>query len=109
MNAKSKIFFLVSFKDPKENKAITLKVTDIQDSNLGLSFIRLSGFIFDESGLVIDPEEERLKARFEEVKSLHISIYSILSVTEMGAENIGLKFKKDKSKLLVLPSESPTN
>lgn len=102
---KAQIYFSVSFKDPKENKPITLRVQHVEDSNLGLSFVRLSGFIFEESALVVDPEEERLKTRFEKVKSLHISIYSILSVTEMGMENLGLSFKKDKSKLLVLPSE----
>lgn len=103
---KSKTYFLVSFKDQNEGKTITLKVSQIEDSTLGLSFVRLSGFIFQESGIVVDPEEERLKARFENVKSLHISIYTITSVTEIGAENLGLSFKKDKSKLLVLPSEN---
>lgn len=105
--SKPKVYFLVSYRDPKEDKPITLKVSHIEDSNLGLSFVRMSGFVFDESQWVVDPEEERLKTRFENIKSLHISIYSILSVTEVGAENFGLHFKKDKSKLLVLPSDGP--
>lgn len=98
----SKTYFKVSFNDPQDKKPITLDVRDISDSNLGLSFVCLSGFMFDNNKVVIDPEEEALRKRFDGVKSLHVSIYSILSVVEMGIENRGLKFKNDKSNVLIL-------
>jgi hypothetical protein len=41
------------------------------------------------------------------VKSLHICIYNIISIEEVGEQAEGLKFQNDKSKLLLLnPSES---
>jgi hypothetical protein len=39
------------------------------------------------------------------VKTLHLSIYSIISIQEVGMEHKGLYFKKDKSNLVVLSPE----
>ena len=89
-----------SKKDPKN---ITLRVSDIRDSNLGLSFIRLAGFIFhDALSSIVDPVAEKLKERFKSTKSLHLSIYSIVSIEEVGVNHTGLTFEKDKSNILVL-------
>lgn len=98
-----KSFFIVTYRDPVEEKTISLKAGSIGDSSLGLSFIRISDFIFETGSLVVTPEEEALKKRLEDVKSLHLSIYTVLSISEVGASHAGLKFEKDKSNLVVLP------
>lgn len=111
-NAKSKslakTFFLVSYKDPRDGKNVEVKVRKIEDSTLGLSFIKISDFIFDTEKSIVQPVEEQLKKRFENVKSLHLNIYSVLSIEEIGMSHVGLKFRKDKSNLLSLPTELTT-
>lgn len=103
-----KSFFIINYKDPQEKKNITLKALTISDSNLGLSFVKVSEFIFNTENLsVINPEEEKLKKRLEKTKSLHLNIYSIVSIEEIGLDHEGLRFQKDKSNLVIFPS-SPT-
>jgi hypothetical protein len=55
---------------------------------------------------VVNPQEEDMKRRFADVKTLQLSIYTVLSIEEIGAQHTGLRFKKDKSNLLVLPGSS---
>ncbi|MDH5581648.1 MAG: DUF1820 family protein [Bdellovibrionales bacterium] len=103
-----KSFFVLNYKDPQEEKSITLKALNISDSDLGLSFIKVSDFVFNTENLsVINPEEEKLRKRLESTKSLHLNIYSILSIEEIGLDHEGLRFQKDKSNLVVFPN-SPT-
>ena len=106
--ADKKTFYIINYRDPKDNKTVELKAKKVTDSTLGLSFIAISDFIFDSSALVVNPAEEDLKRKLEHVKTLHISIYSILSIEEVGAAHRGLKFKKDKSNLIVLNSSHQT-
>ncbi len=102
-------YFVVSYRDPIEQKTISIKVNKVDDSPLGLSFIRISDFVFDSNSLVVNPDEENLKKRLENTRSLHLSIYTILSIEEVGHNQAGLQFKTDKSNLVVLPSaEKPT-
>ena len=102
-------FFVVSYRDPVEQKTISIKVNKVDDSPLGLSFIRISDFVFDSNSLVVNPDEENLKKRLENTRSLHLSIYTILSIEEVGLDQPGLRFKTDKSNLVVLPTaEKPT-
>ena len=103
-----KTFYIINYRDPKDNKTLELKAKKVTDSTLGLSFIAISDFIFDSSSLVVNPAEEDLKRKLEHVKTLHISIYSILSIEEVGTAHRGLKFKKDKSYLIVLNSSQKT-
>ncbi len=101
--AKDKTHYVITYRDPKDNKIVNLKAGSVTDSSLGLSFIAISDFIFSSSMLVVNPEEEDLKRRLTDVKTLHISIYTIISIEEVGPAHRGLHFKKDRSNLLVLP------
>lgn len=103
---KGESHYIVNFRDPKDGKVTSLKARTIQDSRLGLSFIGISDFFFDDSSAVVNPTEEALKKRFEATKALHLSIYSILSIEEVGLKNKGLKFRKNKSNVIVLAPES---
>jgi hypothetical protein len=98
-------FYLVTFRDPKDGSTTQLKVTSIEDSSLGLSFIKISEFLFETGSLVVSPTEEQLQKRFENVKSLHLSIYNIISIEEIGVEHKGLIFDKDRSNLISFPSD----
>ena len=98
--------FIITYRDPVSEKQLSVKAATVADSTLGLSFIAVSDFIFDQGALVVDPQEEDMKRRFEDVKTLHLSIYTVLSIEEVGSQHKGLRFKKDKSNLLVLPGNS---
>jgi hypothetical protein len=102
---KQETFFIISYREPKDGKVLTLKAKTVTDSSLGLSFVAISDFIFNTTSVVINPEEEDKKRHFEDVKTLHLSIYSIISIEEVGPDHKGLKFKKDKSNLVVLSGE----
>lgn len=82
---------------------MSLKAKTIRDSTLGLSFIAISDFVFETESMVVNPVEEQMKARFENVRSLHLSIYSIISIEEVGPDHEGLSFKKDRSNLVAFP------
>jgi hypothetical protein len=100
-------YYLVNFREPKDGKITTLKARTIQDSDLGLSFISISNIFFEENSPVVNPTEEAMKKRFELTKALHLSIYSILSIEEVGSKNRGLKFRKNKSNVIVLSPDAP--
>jgi hypothetical protein len=97
-------YYLVTYRDPKDGQTVSLKAKKVTDSSLGLSFIALSDFIFESDMLVVNPAEEDLKKRFSSVKTIHLSIYSVLSIEEIGLEQKDLTFEKDKSNLVVFPS-----
>lgn len=101
----NKDYFYISYRDQADGKVVSIKAKNVSDSSLGLSFISISDFIFDTGSLVVNPAEEDLEKRFEGVKTLHLSIYSILSIEEVGPGHKGLKFSKDKSNLVVLSRE----
>ncbi|MCX5896158.1 MAG: DUF1820 family protein [Proteobacteria bacterium] len=97
-------YYIITYRDPKDGQIASLKAQKVTDSSLGLSFIAVSDFIFATDSLVIDPAEEDLKKRFAYVKTFHLSIYTILSIEEVGSEHKGLTFKDEKSNLVVFPS-----
>jgi hypothetical protein len=95
-------YYIITYRDPQNGEVVSLKANKVTDSSLGLSFIAVSDFIFDTNTLVVNPAAEDQKKRFESVKTIHISIYTIVSIEEAGLKNKGLKFDKDKSNLVVL-------
>jgi hypothetical protein len=97
------ILFKVIFRDPEDMKTqLTLLVREVSDSSLGLSFVSLSGFVFNNSVLIYDHKNEQLKKRFQNTKKLHLSIYNIISIEEVGEDEKGLFFHNDRSNILVL-------
>ncbi len=110
MTAKKKdTYFIITYRDPVSEKQVSIKAGTVTDSSLGLSFIAISDFVFEQNVLVVNPQEEDMKRRFAEVKTLHLSIYTVLSIEEVGPQHAGLRFKKDKSRLLVLPGSAPAH
>lgn len=106
-----KTCFLIDYRDPKDGASVSVKARKVEDSSLGLSFVAISDFVFETNSILVNPEEESKKLKFENIETLHLSIYSILSIAEIG-ENNKLEFKNDKSNLLVLqtnPPGAPTN
>lgn len=102
MTSAEETFYAVTYREPVEGKIMTVKVKKIADSSLGLGFIKLSDFRFKTNPLLVNPAEENLRKKLENVKSLHLNIYSILSIEEIGMENSGLKFDNDRSNLVVI-------
>lgn len=105
MTTKEQTHFVVTYKDAKENKVLTLKAKHIKDSSLGPAFVELSEFVFDSSALILNPADEEVKEHFKDVRRLHLSIYHIITIEEVGKSNRGFKFKKEKSNVVVLPPQ----
>jgi len=101
-----KTFFLIHYRDPRDGLHQSIKAKKIKDSSLGLSFVAISDFIFDTNSILVNPDEEAKKVEFEKVKILHLSIYSILSVSEVGEHSKNLSFKNDKATLLHLNNDN---
>ena len=102
MRSEQETYFVVTYRNPdKPGENITVRVRKIEDSSLGLAFVALSDFVFHSNSSLLNPQDEYAKKRFQKTKSLHLSIYSIISVEELGDDNQGLQLADDKSKLLL--------
>jgi hypothetical protein len=77
-------------------------VRQVGDSDLGPGFVCLSDFVFETGTLVLNPAEEALARRYENVRRLHVNVFSIQSIAEIGVEHPGLKLDHDRSNLVVL-------
>lgn len=102
MSSSAETHFVVTYRNPeKSGETITLRVRNVEDSSLGLAFVSLSGFIFGSRSAILNPKDEYAKQRFQHTKNLHLSIYNIISIEEVGEENTGLQLAPEKSKLLL--------
>jgi len=99
--------FVVTYKDARDGKVLALKVKSITDSSLGPAFVELSDFVFESSQLILDPAAEEFQDKFKNVRRLHLSIYHIISIEEIGLAHRGLKLKNDRSNIVVLKGEDP--
>ena len=102
-----KTHFLVTYRDPLDNKVVELKANQVRDSELGLTFVAVSDFVFETPSVVVDPAAEELRRRFADVRTLHLALHCILSIQEVGRANRGLRFQQAKSNLVVLPGGAP--
>jgi hypothetical protein len=66
-----------------QGKVYEVYAETVQQSDL-FGFIEIAGLIFDEnSGLVIDPSEEKLKTEFSGVSSTLVPMQSIIRIDEV--------------------------
>ena len=93
--------YAVTWKDPVEGTTHRLRCQRVEDSSLGLGFVCLADFVFGKTGPLVDPTQEALATRFADVKRLHLNVYTIVAIEELGDE---LSFDNDRSKLLLLPT-----
>ncbi len=106
--AAPKTWFVVTFKDPKDGSVQSVRCRRVSDSSLGLSFVAIGDFVWEGTGPIVLPAEEALRKRLEHVKTLHLSLYAVLSVEEVAeseSEPPRLVFENDRSKVLVLRPE----
>jgi hypothetical protein len=108
---KKKSYYRITYRNPLDGQIVSLRAHTVTDSSLGLSFISIADFYFESHTLVVNPAEEDLKKRYADVKTLHLSIYTIISIEEVGMSARGISFKNDRSNLVVLPSgdQTPTS
>jgi len=98
--------YVVTYRSAEDGAVTSLRVRRVDDSNLGPAFVCLSGFVFDTGSRIANPAEEALARRFEGTRRLHLSLFSILSIAEVGVEHPGLKLGLDRSNLVILPTPS---
>ncbi|MCX7552791.1 DUF1820 family protein [Marinicella sp. S1101] len=72
-----------------------------------LGFISISDLLFDQqSGVVIDPTEERLKTEFKGVKTLHLPIQNVLKIEEVEQKkSCKIKTLKKDINLTAIPNQ----
>jgi hypothetical protein len=65
-------------------------------------FVDVEGLVFDDqSSLVIDPSEERLKAEFEGVNVIHVPLHAVIRIDEVE--------KQGSAKILDIPVPDSSN
>ena len=93
--------FVVTYRNPeKSSEIIEVRVHSVDDSVLGPAFIALSGFLFHSATGLINPRDEYAKKRFQKTKTLHISIYNIITIEEVGDDHPGLHLAPKEGQLL---------
>lgn len=93
--------YVVTWKDPVEGEVRRLRCARVEDSTLGLGFVCLAEFDLGSKGPLVDPRQEALKTQLADVKRLHLNVYSIVSIEELGDE---LELVHDRSKVVLLPT-----
>lgn len=66
-------------------------------------FITLEEFDFNDSGLVVDPSEERLKSEFENVERCYIPMHNIVRVDEVRKKGVAKITEIEADKVVKLP------
>ena len=101
--------YRITYRDLAAGEIRTLRARAISDSGLGLSFICVSEFVFTQESLLVNPKDEALAEQFKDVKSLHLSMHTIVCIEELGQEHKGLQLEQDRSNLVVYPGGNDGN
>ena len=82
-------------------------VKDVSDSYLN-GFVRLEGFIFGENTqVVIDPSEEKLRTEFEDVNHVDIPFHHIMRISSVKKRGTPKVIKSDQAGMSVVPFSLP--
>lgn len=99
--------YAITWRTPEDGSVTTLKARKVGDSELGPGFICVWDFAFDTGSRLVDPAEEALARRYEHTRRLHLNVFSIQSIAEVGVDHPGLKLEQERSNLVVLPPPRP--
>lgn len=93
--------FAITFRN-ESGELVTLRARSVTDSTLGPSFLCISDFVFDE-GRIVDPTQERQQRRYADTRRLHLNVFGVQSIEEVGLAHPGLSLEQDRSRLILLP------
>lgn len=105
---KSKTLYRINYITNSEVYELYAKAIS---SNELLGFISLLDLVFEvNSGVVIDPIEERLKTEFSDVRCLHIPIQNVLKIEEVEQKkSCKIKALKTHTKTSTMPQQPGSN
>ncbi|MEQ1502957.1 MAG: DUF1820 family protein [Myxococcota bacterium] len=95
---------MITYRSPEDGSVTSLRARQVGDSDLGPAFVCVSEFVFDTGSRVANPAEEALARRFERTRRLHLSLFTIQSIAEVGTGHPGLQLDQDRSNLVILPT-----
>ncbi len=109
MTRKSNAGYRITFRDVAEDKFVTIKARRIAESTLGPAFVEVSDVFFDDGKLIVNPQEEALRDRFNQIQRLHVAIYHIAIIEELGTGTARLKLprSKDGANVVILEPAPP--
>jgi hypothetical protein len=93
----------ITYKSPEDGQPTTLRARTVGDSELGVGFVCVEDFVFDTRSRLLNPAEESLKKKLEHVRRLHLNVFTIQVVAEVGLDHPGLQLAADRPNLVVLP------
>ena len=101
--------FAITFRNPEDGSTTVLRARRVTDSDLGPSFVCISDFVFETGSRVLNPAEEALARKYEHTRRLHLNLFAIQAIAEIGGAPQALELEQDRSNLLVLPTVRPTS
>ncbi len=92
-----------------QGKVYELYCRKVSGSDLSYGFIEVADLVFDdESALVIDPTEERLREEFADVEVLHIPMHAVIRVERVRKRGTCvIRDSKSGEKVTPLPLDGP--
>lgn len=101
------VHYAVTFRSPETGDVTILRARTVGDSDLGPGFICLSDLIFQTGSKLANPVEEALQEQYRTTRRLHLNVFSIQSIAEVGEEHPGLQLDADRTNLVVFPQSTP--
>ena len=91
-------------------KVYELFCKNVHGSELAYGFVEISGLIFDdESSLVIDPTEEKMRDEFADVEIMHLPAHSIVRIEKVRKRGACIiRDSKSGEKVTPLPLGNPS-
>ena len=84
------------------DKVYEVYAKQVYQSELG-GFIELEEMVFDNSQVVLDPAEEKLKVEFNQVKRTFIPLYSIIRIDEVEHKGASKIYQSKNERVAIFP------
>jgi hypothetical protein len=103
---KHKTLYRITFSN--QESVYEVYVRKIRESEM-FGFLEIEDFVFGENtSLVVDPSEERLKVEFNSVKKAFIPMHAVFRIDEVDKQGVGKVRDKntDQNKVSMFPVPS---